>query len=557
VPSLFPKHVRYPFADRHVAFWDHVWSVQLGRPARAFIGIWPRDGGKSTSAELATAALGLRGVRKYALYVRMTQVQADKSVANIAALLESKAVERHYPAHADREVNKYGNSKGWRRERLRTAGGFTVDAVGLDTAVRGLKVEEQRPDLIIFDDIDEQDDSAATTAHKINVLTKSVLPAGSDDLCVIGIQNLIIADGVFSRLEDGRADFLTDRVMSGPHPAIRGLEWEWQEDPETGTRVPIITSGEPTWLGQDVAKCQKLMQTIGPSAFEKECQHEVRDISDALALRFDAERHFADLTHEQCKALVALGRVFGGIDFGEWRFAFTLWTVDRAGIPHRIDEVFSQREGHNVRAQKIHDTCAKYGISALIPIWGDAANPSDIRHLNLEFKRIGSPLRVVAVHAEGKSRQSSVNRINDFLDRTAIKFRRQIMDVTSNKPPIWRAGWKTTSAGVEMTGSRLIWEMGQWSYPIVKEGEAQEQDPEDDTADGGDMVASMRYALMSWFRPAEQATAKPEKTEDKARPYDYAKRQLVPAPRFDDEMTGPSNRRFTRSIRTPRPRVGR
>jgi hypothetical protein len=129
-------------------------------------------------------ALGVRGKRKYVLYVRETQEQADKSVANVAALLESKAVASYYPEHGDRMVSKFGASRGWRRNRLRTSGGFTVDAIGLDTAARGVKVEEQRPDLIILDDIDDKHDSAGATARKIKTITTSILPAGSSNAAI-------------------------------------------------------------------------------------------------------------------------------------------------------------------------------------------------------------------------------------------------------------------------------------------------------------------------------------------------------------------------------------
>ena len=39
----------------------------------------------------------------------------------------------------------------------------------------------------------------------------------------------------------------------------------------------MITAGEPTWAGQDLERCQALMNTIGLSAFPKEAQHEVED----------------------------------------------------------------------------------------------------------------------------------------------------------------------------------------------------------------------------------------------------------------------------------------
>src|SRR5690554_6819177 len=154
--SLFPNYVYAPFADRHRALWEWVWAIEAGVRPRPFVAVWPRGGAKSTSAELATVAVGARRRRRYTWYISETQDQADKHVETIAALLESPKVAHYYPEMAERKIGKYGNSRGWRRQRLRTASGFTIDALGLDRASRGAKVEEQRPDLMIFDDIDDK-----------------------------------------------------------------------------------------------------------------------------------------------------------------------------------------------------------------------------------------------------------------------------------------------------------------------------------------------------------------------------------------------------------------
>jgi hypothetical protein len=499
--ALFPQHVRFPFADRHIAFWEWVWSIELESSPRPFIAIWPRGGAKSTSAELAVAALGLRGKRKYVLYVRETQEQADKSVANIAALLESKAVATYYPDHADRMVSKFGNSRGWRRNRLRTAGGLTVDAIGLDTAARGVKVEEQRPDLEIYDDIDDKHDSAGATARKIKTITTSLLPAGSSNAATLGIQNLIIPDGVFSRLADGRADFLTERIVSGPYPAVHDLTTEKVEDEETGTVQDIITGGEASWQGQDLDVCQHDINKFGLAAFLQECQHDVSARKEGLALKFDSQDNgnLVDLTDADVRELVKMGRIFGGLDFGAWRFAFTLYAVDRGGVVYAIDEYFSQREELGTRAKALIDLCATWGITTMIPIWGDAANPQDIMEINSAFKKHGSKLRVVAVAMANKIRAASVERINKLLVSRAFLVRRTIGNALK-----WREGFNAGSAGTEMQGSRLLWEIGKWAYPIPQEGKAQAQDPDDHTADGGDAIASMRYALMSWLKPARK-----------------------------------------------------
>ncbi len=275
--TLFPRFTSYadgvpvPFAAHHGQFWEWLWAIERGVRPDAFFGIWPRGGAKSTSAELGVVALGARRRRRYGWYVSETQDQADEHVGtNIASMLESTAVEQFYPDLADRQVGKYGNQGGWRRNRLRTRQGFTVDALGLDVAARGKKLEEQRPDFIVLDDIDGELDTAATTEKKIAIITRKLLPAGAPDLAVLGIQNLVIEHGVFGQVVQGRADFLRRRIVAGPVPAVHDLEVE--QDAE-GYRV---VGGTPTWAGQDLDVCEEQINDWGLSAFLQEAQHEVQ-----------------------------------------------------------------------------------------------------------------------------------------------------------------------------------------------------------------------------------------------------------------------------------------
>lgn len=525
--TLFPAYVVHPFGGHHGEFWGHVWAVGHDTAPRPIVPIWPRGGAKSTSAELATCALGVMGRRRYALYACSTQDSADKHVATVASLLESQNVARFYPAHADRALSKFGHSRGWRRNRLVTSGGFVVDAAGLDTAVRGLKFEEQRPDLIILDDLDEEHDSPATTAKKIRTLTKAILPAGSTNVAVIAIQNLIIADGIFTRLADGRADYLAERIVLGPYPAIQGLETELREDPETGTRKAMIVKGSPTWAGQGLAECQHLMDTIGLVAFLKECQHEVAEHIEGRVLKNLTDDALEDLSHDQAVAVCKLGQCFGGIDFGDWRFGFVLRAADTGGVCHQIAELFSQREDASTRAKRMDDVMRDtYQVPYSVRIWGDNANQQDIREINVALRRIAIakgterrrkllPYTVVPVGMENKLRRASVDRMNDLLLRGALKYRRGVMAEMAarlNEPALrhWKLGWNVAQAGVETEGSRLWWEAKHWSYAVPVEGKAQDQDPDDHTADGADLIAADRYALMSWWRAAKKPAEKPK-----------------------------------------------
>jgi hypothetical protein len=109
-----------PLAPHHEEFWRWLWQLRPGQAAPSFIGLWARGAGKSTSCELAIAAAGYFGLRRYALYCCQTQQQADDHVASIAHAFELLGVER--------AVNKYGFSRGWR-----------VNACGPPRAIRSMR----------------------------------------------------------------------------------------------------------------------------------------------------------------------------------------------------------------------------------------------------------------------------------------------------------------------------------------------------------------------------------------------------------------------------------
>lgn len=260
-----------PFAPHHEEFWRHVWSIKMGVRLEAFLSVWPRGQAKSTSVEMACVALGATGRRLYVLYVCGTQDQADDHVANVGDMLGSERIAEDYPLLAEAKVGKYGSREGWRRNRLRTESGFTIDAVGLDTlSIRGKKLGKIRPDVIVFDDIDDEQDSEATVAKKIRTLSRKILPAGSDDRVVFGAQNLVHEDSVFSKIVDRSAGILRDATISGPVPAIE--DFEYVEDGQTGD-VRVV-GGTATWPEKmPISRCEEIIKDEGLEAFLVERQH--------------------------------------------------------------------------------------------------------------------------------------------------------------------------------------------------------------------------------------------------------------------------------------------
>lgn len=243
-----------------------------------------------------------------------------------------------------------------------------------------------------------------------------------------------------------------------------------------------------------------------------------------IALKYDPNRNLQSWPDDVVRRVVREQGwpLFAGIDFGSWRFGFVLCGADRAERVQVLEEYFSQRETLELRAEQIHEILTSYGAPEDTRIWGDSANATDITEINEAFKRIDSPYRVVGVARENKLRTASVTRLNNLLTRGALLFRRELGDGMT-----WKLGQSAAAEGRTVAGSRLLWEVNNWRYPKPKERdgriEAQKQDPDDNTADGADMIAGLRYAVMSWWKAADYEI--PE--EEPVRQRDYGLEQLI------------------------------
>lgn len=315
--KYFPRATEYPFAERHIRLWGWFEALTPGVRPRPRGEYWPRGGAKSSTAELATVRLGARMVeysgevrpaRRFVLYVSGTQDQANQHVETIRQKFEDIGVERN--------VGKYGHSKGWKVDLLRTTTGFNVLALGLDAAARGVKLDDFRPDLIILDDVDSRHDTPETVDKKIKTITESILPSGSSDCAILFIQNLIHSNSIASQLENGTADFLLGREQVEAEPAVFGLKYEVQEQPD-GSRCIKITEGKASWEGQNLETCEQQLNDWGRAAFEREAQHNTDESDDGLW-----QRKWIDDSRITRKDLPALARVVVGVDpsggAGQW-----------------------------------------------------------------------------------------------------------------------------------------------------------------------------------------------------------------------------------------------
>lgn len=269
VTAIYRNIFSKPFGPQHKEMFEWAWGVRSGERPNPFVAIWSRGFGKSTTAETIAVMLGAREQRKYLLYVSETQELADSHLLAIRGMIEHPVLASYYPVFAKPRVSREGHSKGWRHNRLYCGNGYVIDSIGLDTAKRGSRIMEARPDFLIFDDVDGKGDGFAITQRKIDIITTSLLPAGSQDAAVLFVQNMIIDTGVFAQLALPNPPFMRNRILSGPFPALENFSWGFGEDGR------IVIEGKPTWEGFTLETCQGIVDDIGLSAFRSEYQHEI------------------------------------------------------------------------------------------------------------------------------------------------------------------------------------------------------------------------------------------------------------------------------------------
>lgn len=210
---------------------------------------------------------------------------------------------------------------------------------------------------------------------------------------------------------------------------------------------------------------------------------------------WDSVKNVIELEGEDLADTIASGQAYAHVDFGKWRFAFAFGVVIPDGTLIMIDEVFSQDESSDIRATRINKVLQKYGVKELL-MWGDCAAKDELAELNNSFARLEAPWFCLPVEMINKSRPNGITRVGNLIQRRALKMRS-----TVGQGVTWFLGRKSNSSGRPMHTSRWLWELLNWAHKKMPDGKTQIDDPDDDTADGADMMDGLRYLALQWLGP--------------------------------------------------------
>jgi hypothetical protein len=282
------------FSFFHHDFWKWYWPIamrvregtELQSDDLVALLPWARDTGKSSHSEWAAITEGCLVRRGYVLWVSSKQEQAEEHIVSIRDRIESEQIGKVYPWMSKPKLGAHNNKFGWGREFLMTGdprgGGWAVRPAGLNVALRGGKVLDMRPTLIVLSDIDEIGDSIMVVESKELIIARSILPMGNASTRIIFDQNPIHSNSVMNRIITRVSSVLAVRRVIGgggadhnqPVPAFKeDLQIEFEQT-EHGPRH-IIKKGTPTWADMDIKKCQVFLDRSGLEAFQAEYMHDL------------------------------------------------------------------------------------------------------------------------------------------------------------------------------------------------------------------------------------------------------------------------------------------
>jgi phage terminase large subunit-like protein len=294
-----------PAAEWHGDFDRQVYG-SLGSGVRKVF-LAPRGYAKSTKVSLVTPLICLaRNLKRYILLVQETGPQAKQAMSQIIAELDSNEMLLADFPHLARKMVK-GRPVADRDDDIVFANDARLQALGAGGSLRGRRNREQRPDLVLIDDL-EDDEHVRTRYQRDKLdewLSSALLGALVPESDVYYVGTLLHHDAVLARVMKRGAPWqsftyeaITDRgafdaLVKQAEQAIEDLvdagemqrgEWDDEKiearvDQETLAVAQAASTWPQHWGAMALVKKRKEM---GSAAFSRELLHEPVDDSDKL-----------------------------------------------------------------------------------------------------------------------------------------------------------------------------------------------------------------------------------------------------------------------------------
>lgn len=237
-----------PFHIELSEFLEHSSKVRDIKTAIAA----PRDSAKSTIVSLQYVLYSIcYQLEKFILLISNTSSQAADLLANVKKELETnERLKEDFP-----EVSEFGHNPRpprWTKNEIITRNRIKVLALGTGQNIRGRRIGESRPSLIILDDIESDENFRNPESYDklYDWVTKAVLKAGAAKTNVIFVGTIHHYHSLLARFTDPQG-------FSGWEKKIYGSVLSWSVNPKPWEEWVQIFNNQVEFKGEsgtDAAK---------------------------------------------------------------------------------------------------------------------------------------------------------------------------------------------------------------------------------------------------------------------------------------------------------------
>lgn len=215
------RYVKYPTAPFHNEMFDLTEREELGN----FFIVAFRGSGKSTIITTSYpiwAILG-RPQKKFVLILCQTQSQAKQHMMNLRSELENNSVLKNDLGPFKEIADEWGASS-----LVFTNSSARISVASSEQSIRGIRHNQNRPDLIICDDVEDISSTKTKEGRSKTYqwLTSEVIPTGDRNTRLVIVGNLLHEDSLLMRIREDVENNRMDGVFK-EYPLVRGKEILW------------------------------------------------------------------------------------------------------------------------------------------------------------------------------------------------------------------------------------------------------------------------------------------------------------------------------------------
>lgn len=196
--EYMPHHVYYEPSRLHRELSEVLKKCSLQHGVKV-CEVAPRGYAKSTWCSGIFPLYNIcHSLKRYILLVSDTEAQAKHFLETIRAELENnEMIARDYPDAA-------GRGSVWGQDKIITRNGICIEALGTGQRIRGRKYLQFRPDLIVFDDPQSDEDIYSPTGmeKQWGWFQKGLMKCGSDDATFLVVGTMIHESCIVSRIRE-------------------------------------------------------------------------------------------------------------------------------------------------------------------------------------------------------------------------------------------------------------------------------------------------------------------------------------------------------------------